>query len=264
MDLALFGLSSNGSLTDKGKVNENSSSNGIGDDDFHDCRCGGNKGALRRRCTVGHFRPDPQFEKASGYRVAVTYVSPGGALRDRVLADKDVDLAFVPSPVLGDIEKAGKIVAGSRVEIARTPLAVGIRSGTPRLDLSTTDGVKRAVIAANSIALSDPNANSPIGAYFMRIADQFGFGPQLKARTLLVNGGGVAVAEAVASGKADMTVTLMSEILAGSGAEVAGPLPREMQKRHHNLCHNRSRRQGARRRPSIDRFSTYARSGGGI
>ena len=127
----------------------------------------------------------PEFEKASGYRVAVTYVSPGGALRDRVLADKDVDLAFVPSPVLGDIEKAGKIVAGSKVEIARTPLAVGIRSGTRRPDLSTTGGVKRAVIAANRIALSDPNANSPIGIYFMRIADQFGFGPELKARTLV-------------------------------------------------------------------------------
>jgi molybdate transport system substrate-binding protein len=63
----------------------------------------------------------------------------------------------------------------------------------------------------------------------MRIADQFGFGPELKSRTVLVQGGGVAVAEAVASGQADMTVTLMSEILVVPGAEVAGPLPPEMQ-----------------------------------
>ncbi len=56
----------------------------------------------------------PRFEQVSGYKVSVTYVSPGGALRDRVLSDQDVDVAFVPSPVLADVERAGKIVPGSR------------------------------------------------------------------------------------------------------------------------------------------------------
>jgi molybdate transport system substrate-binding protein len=171
----------------------------------------------------------PQFERASGHKVSIAYVSPGGALRDRVLTDRDVDVALVPSPVLADIEKAGKIVPGSRVEIARTPLAVGIRAGAPKPDLSSPDAVKRAVLAAKSIALSDPKANSPIGIYFMRVADKFGFGSELKARTVLIKGGGVAVAEAVARGEAEMTVTLMSEILSVRGAEVAGPLPAEMQ-----------------------------------
>ena len=109
----------------------------------------------------------PQFERASGYKVSVDYVSPGGALRDRVLADRDVDVAFVPSPVLADIDKAGKIIPGSRVEIARTPLAVGVRAGAAKPDLSTPEAVKRAVIAAKSIALSDPKANSPIGSIFI-------------------------------------------------------------------------------------------------
>jgi molybdate transport system substrate-binding protein len=171
----------------------------------------------------------PQFERASGYKVSVTYVSPGGALRDRVLTEPDVDVAFVPSPVIADVEKAGKIVPGSRVEIARTPLAVGIRAGAARPDLSSTDAVKKAVLAAKTIALSDPKANSPIGIYFIRLADRFGFGPELKSRMKLIQGGGVALATAVANGEADMTVTLMSEILSVPGVEVAGPLPPEMQ-----------------------------------
>ena len=104
----------------------------------------------------------PRFEQTSGYKVSVSYVSPGGALRDRVLSEQAVDVAFVPSPVLLDIEKAGKIVPGSRVEIARTPLAIGIRAGAVRPDLSTPVAVKRAVMEASSIALSDPKANSPI------------------------------------------------------------------------------------------------------
>jgi molybdate transport system substrate-binding protein len=171
----------------------------------------------------------PLFESISGYKVSVSYVSPGGALRDRVLTDRDVDVALVPSPVLADIEKAGKIVSGSRVEIARTPLAVGIRAGAPKPDLSTPESVKHAVIAAKSIALSDPKANSPIGTYFMNVADRFGFGGELRSRLVLIQGGGVAVAEAVARGEAEMTVTLMSEILSAPGAEVAGPLPSQMQ-----------------------------------
>lgn len=171
----------------------------------------------------------PQFERASGYKVSISYVSPAGALRDRVLADQDVDVAFVPSNMLADVEKAGKVVPGSRVEIARTPLAVGIRAGAAKPDLSTPEAVKRAVLAAKSIALSDPKAGSPIGTYFMGVADRFGFGSELRARMILIQGGGVAVAEAVARGEADMTVTLMSEILAVKGAEVAGPLPAELQ-----------------------------------
>jgi molybdate transport system substrate-binding protein len=84
-------------------------------------------------------------------------------------------------------------------------------------------------VAANSIALSDPKANSPIGTLFMGIADRFGFGSELRSRMVLIQGGGVTVAEAVGRGDADFAVTLMSEILSVPEAEVAGALPDEMQ-----------------------------------
>ncbi len=115
------------------------------------------------------------------------------------------------------------------MEIARTPLAVGIRAEAANPDLSTPEAVKRAVVEANTIALSDPKANSPIGALFMGMADRFGFGPELRSRIVLIQGGGVTVAEAVARSDADFGVTLMSEILSVPGAEVAGALPDEMQ-----------------------------------
>jgi molybdate transport system substrate-binding protein len=166
----------------------------------------------------------PQFERASGHKVSVTYVSPARALRDRVLSESDVDVALVPSPVIADVERAGKIVPGSRVEIARTPLAVGIRAGAARPDLSRTDAVMKSVLAAKIIALGDQS-----GIHFIRVADRFGFGPELRARMKLIQGGGVAVATAVANGEADMAVTLMSEILSVPGVDVAGPLPPEMQ-----------------------------------
>src|SRR5262245_51784153 len=87
----------------------------------------------------------PRFEAVSGHRVAISYVSPGGALRDRVLAAQDVDVALAPSPVLGAIAVADRIVPGSLIEIARTPLAVGVRAGAAKPDLSSPDAVRRAV-----------------------------------------------------------------------------------------------------------------------
>ena len=90
--------------------------------------------------------------------------------------------------------------------------------------MSTTDAVKKAVLAAKIIALGDQS-----GIHFIRVADRFGFGPELKSRMKLIQGGGVAVATAVANGEADMAVTLMSEILSVPGVDVAGPLPPEMQ-----------------------------------
>ncbi len=192
----------------------------------------GDAADIRVLC-VGGVKPAismlvPRFERATGRTVSISYVSPGGALRDRVLADENVDVAFVPSPVLAEVEKAGKIVAGSGTVIARTPLAVGVRPRSAKPDLSTPEAVRQAVLAAKSVAVSDPKANSPIGTIFMKLAQRFGFDAELNARLLLVNGGGVAVGEAVSRGEADIGVTLMSELIEG-GAEIAGPLPPEMQ-----------------------------------
>ena len=100
-----------------------------------------------------------------------------------------------------------------------------MRAGAPKLEVSTPDGLKRSILAAKTVALSDPKAGTQLGATFISAADRLGFGADLRSRAKLIPGPGSDVAEAVARGEADLGVTLISEILPVAGTALGGELP---------------------------------------
>jgi molybdate transport system substrate-binding protein len=100
-----------------------------------------------------------------------------------------------------------------------------MRAGAPKLDLATSEAIKRAVLAAKTVALSDPSAGTQLGATFIATAERHGFGADLRSRAKMINGPGTDVAQAVARGEADMGVTLISEILPVPGTTLVGELP---------------------------------------
>src|SRR5229473_5055446 len=166
----------------------------------------------------------PEFERKSGYKVGIDFGTPGN-MRDRLLQGEAADVAIAIAATLPDLEKAGKIASGTRMEFASSYVGVVVRAGAPKLDVSTPEGVKRAMLMAKTVALSDPKAGTQLGATFIAAADRLGFGAELRSRTKLILGPGSDVAEAVARGEADLGVTLISEILPVSGAALAGELP---------------------------------------
>ena len=62
-----------------------------------------------------------------------------------------------------DLQKRGKLLAGSRAEIARVGFAVFVKKGAPNPDLASVDGLKRTLLAAKSIVLGDPAAGGGAG-----------------------------------------------------------------------------------------------------
>ena len=166
----------------------------------------------------------PEFERKSGQKVGIDFGTPGN-MRDRLLQGEAADVAVAIAAVLPDLEKAGKITPGTRMEFAASYVGVVVRAGAPKLDVSTPDGVRQAVLMAKTVVLSDPKAGTQLGATFMGVADRLGFGADLRSRTKLILGPGTDVAEAVARGEADLGVTLISEILPVTGAALAGELP---------------------------------------
>jgi len=122
-------------------------------------------------------------------------------------------------------EKAEKIAPGTRMGFAASYVGVVIRAGARKPDVSSAEGVKQAVLAAKTIALSDPKAGTQLGATFLGATDRLGFGAEARSRTKFILGPGSDVAEAVAKGEADLGVTLISEILPVAGVELAGELP---------------------------------------
>src|SRR5262252_3863362 len=165
----------------------------------------------------------PEFEGKSGHKVRVDFGTPGN-MRDRLIQGEPTDVAIAIAAVLPDLEKAGKIASGTRMEFAASYVGIVVRAGAPRLDVSTPDGVKRAMLMAKTVALSDPKAGTQLGATFIGVADRLGFGADLRSRTKLILGPGSDVAEAVARGEAELGVTLISEILPVAGVALGGEL----------------------------------------
>jgi molybdate transport system substrate-binding protein len=166
----------------------------------------------------------PEFERKSGHKVILDFGTPGN-MRDRLIQGEAADVAVAIAAVLPDLEKAGKIASGTRMEFAASYVGVVMRAGAPKLDVSSPEGVKRAILGAKTVLLSDPKAGTQLGATFIRAADRLGFGPELRSRTKMILGPGSDVAAAVAKGEGDLGVTLISEILPVTGAALAGELP---------------------------------------
>ena len=166
----------------------------------------------------------PEFERKSGHKVGIDFGTPGN-MRDRLVQGEAADVAVAIAAILPDLEKASKITPGTRMEFAASYVGVVVREGAPKLDVSTAEGLKRAMLMVKTVALSDPKAGTQLGATFIGAADRLGFGDDLRSRTKLVLGPGSDVAEAVARGEAELGVTLISEILPVTGVALGGELP---------------------------------------
>jgi len=198
----------------------------------------------------------PEYERISGDKVTISFATPG-EMQQKLVHGETADVAVGIAAIIPDVEKAGRIVAGSRAEFAASYVGVVVRAGAPKLDLATPEAIKRAVLAAKTIALSDPKAGTQLGATFTANAEQHGFGAELRSRTKLIQGPGSDVAQAVAKGDADMGVTLISEILPVSGASLAGELPADFMP---PTVMHAFEVSGARNPETAKRFLTFLKS----
>jgi molybdate transport system substrate-binding protein len=93
------------------------------------------------------------FEKSSGHKVATTWAGTISATK-RVSDGEVYDLVIIGSSSIDQLISAGKLAAGSRVDFAKTGIGIAVRAGLAKPDVSTSDAVKAAVLAAKSIVYS--------------------------------------------------------------------------------------------------------------
>ena len=165
----------------------------------------------------------PQFEKNSGHTIKAQF-APAADLKARIERREDFDITILTAALMDDLAKMNHIVLGTRFDLAKVGAGVAIRKGAPKPDLSSGEGFKRALLSAKSIAYVGTGAT---GANMRRIFERFGIADEMKAKTKLL--AGIGTAEAIAEGQAEMGFTQISEILPVAGAELAGPLPAEVQ-----------------------------------
>lgn len=166
----------------------------------------------------------PVFEQQSHIQLAIAYTLIAD-VRQRVLAGETADVIIVSQAAMDDLEKAGKLMPGSRTSVANTAVSLAARAGAPKPDIATVDAFKNTLLAARSIAYSDPAKGGASGVYFAQVIKRLGIADQLKGKLIPV--GGAQSAAMVAKGEAELGVGQASEIVPVKGAELVGPFPGE-------------------------------------
>ncbi len=171
----------------------------------------------------------PEFERVSGNKVITAYGPSMGttvnAIPVRLERGEPADVLILVGYALEDLIKQGKAVAGSRVDLVKSPIGICVKSGAPKPDISSADSLKRALLAAKSVAYSD----SASGVYVStEMFGKLGIVDQMKDKARKIPA--TPVAEIVAHGDAEIGLQQLSEMLPVAGVDIVGPLPADLQK----------------------------------
>ena len=168
----------------------------------------------------------PAFEAQTGHRVK-SEKGPAGTLKKRVESGESFDIAIITPAVMEGLIKSGKLEAQSLTKLATVGVGVGVKEGAPKPDISTVDGLKRALLAAKGVAYTDPATGATSGTYIDNLLVRLGIADQVRPKAKLKPGGHAG--DFVASGEADIVLQQASEIIPVKGVVLVGPLPAEIQ-----------------------------------
>jgi len=171
----------------------------------------------------------PELEKATGNKVLTAYGPSMGtttnAIPVRLERGEPADVLIMVGYALTDLAGKGKVVAGSQVDLTRSPIGIAVKSGAPKPDISSAEAVKRALLAAKTIAYSD----SASGVYVStEMFDKLGIADAMKDKARKIPA--TPVGEIVAHGEAELGFQQISELKPVQGIDIVGPLPNELQK----------------------------------
>jgi molybdate transport system substrate-binding protein len=181
--------------------------------------------------TAGAFKSSvlallPEYERTSGNKVSVENETVG-ALMKRIEAGESFDVVVMTPETVDKLAGEGKVISGSRTNLARVGVGVMVKTGANKPDISTVEAFKKAVLEAKSVSFIDPASGGSSGIYLAKLLERLGISDQVKPREKLKQGG--YVADYVESGEAELGIQQISEILPHAGVTLVGPLPKDIQ-----------------------------------
>lgn len=166
----------------------------------------------------------PDFERETGHTVKATFGS-GNGTKQQVMAGEAFDVSIVQPP-LAEVVATGHVMAASETPLATVAVAVAVRKGALKPDISTPEAVKIMLLAAKSVSIPDGARGAAAGVSFDETLKKLGIVEQMKPTLKRVQGGTLAMV-VLAKGEVEIGLTFLSEIH-DDGVEVVGVLPREI------------------------------------
>lgn len=179
---------------------------------------------LSSMATAGLLRAlAAEYQRSSGSPVT-TEAGGGIAVAKRIEEGATADVVVLAADVIDRLTAAGHLTGGSRIDLVKSEVAVAVRAGAPRRDISSEAALRAAVLAAASVSYS----TGPSGTYLESLFARWGILEAIRPR-LLVPPPGTPVGSFVAAGSAELGFQQLSELLSLPGIEILGPLPPAVQ-----------------------------------
>jgi molybdate transport system substrate-binding protein len=164
----------------------------------------------------------PAFERAETIYTAELEADSAKVMLGRIRNGERADLAVLNAPDVDALARAGLVDVRTQRPFTRSRIGVAVRAGTPHPDIGSVDALRRALLAAHSIAHTVHGAS---GMYIPTLLGRLGIADKVKTVT---RPGGL-IGKVVASGEAEIAIQQTSELLAIEGIDIVGPLPDDVQ-----------------------------------
>jgi molybdate transport system substrate-binding protein len=174
--------------------------------------------------TAAYLRLVPQYESATHNKLSTEFGPSMGTTHNAIPVRLDrgeaIDVVIMAGPALDVLIQQGKVRAGSRADLVQSKIGMAVKAGAPRPDISSVEALKRALLAAKSIAYSD----SASGVYLStELFPQLGIWEQIKGKSKKIDAD--PVGGFVATGEFQIGFQQISELKPVKGIDIVGELP---------------------------------------
>jgi molybdate transport system substrate-binding protein len=163
------------------------------------------------------------WQAHSGQAVQIESIGGVDAAK-RVAAGEPFDFVVLAGDAIDKLIAGGHVVAGSRVDLVDSGVAVAVKAGAPHPDISSEEALKRAVLAAPTVGYS----TGPSGVALVKLFERWGIAQQLQGRLVQATPG-IPVGSLVARGEVALGFQQLSELIHLDGIAVIGPMPAAVQ-----------------------------------
>jgi molybdate transport system substrate-binding protein len=168
----------------------------------------------------------PQLEAASGCTLAFTWATAPMLVR-RLQSGEKTDVMILNRAGIETMVKEGRIAPGSVAKLAGSPVALAVKAGARKPDISTPEALKQTLLDAKSISYTDPAAGGASGVYFAQLLERLGIAKEVNAKNTFPPAGGFSGA-LLLTGQAEIAIQQKPELLHIAGIEIIGQLPGDL------------------------------------
>jgi molybdate transport system substrate-binding protein len=164
-----------------------------------------------------------RFEKEAKHTLVLSYAG-SESISKRVSDGEIFDVVVSTSPSLDRLAKDGRLFTASKRDFSRSAIAVAVKLGVAPPDVSTAEGLRQALLKAESIGIS----SGASGRYLEQLFQKLGVADQIKHK-IKQPPSGAQIGDLIARGDMELGFQQVTELVHAKGLQYLGPLPAEVQ-----------------------------------